>query len=88
MVTVVVVLMRVVVVVSGRIAVVLPEWVLMFVLVLEGAMVVCVGVPGDGHHRIRVPPHRRESCRCSRPDLMAHRGVSGTRRNIRQKAMS
>ena len=43
------------VVVSGRIAVVLPERVLVFVLVLEGAVVVCVGVAGDGHHRIEYP---------------------------------
>jgi hypothetical protein len=73
MVPVVVVLMRMVVVVSGRIAVVLPERVLMFVLVLEGAMVVRMGVTGDGHHRIRVPPHRREFGRCSWPGLTARR---------------
>jgi len=59
--------------VSGRVAVVLPERVLVFVLVLEGAVVVCMGVAGDGHHRIRVPPLCRESCRCSRPGFMARR---------------
>jgi hypothetical protein len=69
---VVVVLMRVVVVVSGRIAVVLPERVLVFVLVLEDAMVVRMGV-GDGRHRIRVPPRRRDSCRRSWRNLMARR---------------
>ena len=67
------VLMRVVVVVSGRVVVVLPERVLVFVLVLEGAVVVCMGVAGDGRHRLRVSPRRRESLRRSRPDLMASR---------------
>jgi hypothetical protein len=66
-------MMVMVVVVSGRIAVVLPDWVLVLVFMLEGAMVVCVGVPGDGHHRIRVPPLCRESCRCSRPGFIARR---------------
>ena len=55
MVVVVVVLMRVVVIVSGRIVMGLSERVLVFVFVLDGAMLVYVCVAGDGHHRIRVP---------------------------------
>jgi hypothetical protein len=73
MVALVLVLMRVVVVVSGRITVVLPDWVLVFVFVLEGAMVVRVGVAGDGHHRIKVPLRRPESCRWSWLYFMARR---------------
>jgi hypothetical protein len=54
-----IVLVWMVVIVCGRIVVVLPDRVLVLMFVLEDAVVVGVGVSGDGHHRIRVLPDRR-----------------------------
>ena len=84
---VVVVLMRVVVVVSGRVAVVLPERVLVFVLVLEGAMVVRMGVARrpSSNQSTSAPPGLLPT---ELAESHGASGVSGTRRNMRQKARS